>query len=486
MRPSHICRYVKSLALGGALLLLTAWRQRTGVCDIRPELEKRLAGIYDRVIQSAGSVRPIDGGDFGLLARVQELYTSVVGRHRKMTLSRLRAMMKSMGLDSQAGLSLVEMLHQKMKARYKRPVDLEIFFEILERIAAEAFPPAIFADVTPFLALDQLVQMAGVGRGGLPGEGADRTSVQSPMSITTDHSSVVNRQGEEKHACSTVGHGDGGCWRLDLCRGLGPLVLSGEASEASPLARRERGKSRDPPSAVPKEGHGKVAATGRSVGRALSSPGPCQRKQHAGKPVAVRKEKETRNVFPIRAIRGPVARHAGGSGGSSGRSTPSWAKTAHSPAALAAKSWLASGLKWLNLGPCLPDGNRLTNAKLAAALERQSTFTKAEWNEFGITDLRCDHFILVGNSAFRPAAPAKAPRASEIFQQASKKAASAAVAEGRASPLWLASSGEAGRLCIAVNQAHQAPGPKIGKVSAVVANLPNAVVAVSRARSVAP
>ena len=432
------------------------------MCDIRPELEKRLAGIYDRVIQSAGSVRPIDGGDFGLLARVQELYTSVVGRHRKMTLSRLRAMMKSMGLDSQAGLSLVEMLHQKMKARYKRPVDLEIFFEILERIAAEAFPPAIFANVTPFLALNQLVQMAGRCRGGLPGEGADRTSEKSPVSITTDQSSVVKRQGEEKHACSTVGHGVGECWRLDSCRELGPLVLSGEASEASPLARRERGKSRDRPSALSKEGHDKVTATGRSVGRALSSPGPCERKGS---------QTTARHAFPIR---GPVARHAGGSGGSSG------------PAALAPKSSLASGLKWINLGPCLPDGNKLTSAKLAAALERQSTFTKAEWNEFGITDLRCDHFILVGNSAFRPAAPAKAPRASEIFQQASKKAASAAVAEGRASPLWLASSGEAGRLCIAVNLAHQAPGPKIGKVSAVVANLPNAVVAVSRARSVAP
>ena len=52
-----------------------------------------------------------------------------------------------------------------------------------------------------------------------------------------------------------------------------------------------------------------------------------------------------------------------------------------------------------------PSGQELTNKKLSQALESKTQFTQDEWNKFGITGLRADHFIKSGASYFRPAPP---------------------------------------------------------------------------------
>jgi hypothetical protein len=45
------------------------------------------------------------------------------------------------GLGSQLGLSLIDSLYQKAKSKYRRAVDLDVFWEILDSLVAEAFPP---------------------------------------------------------------------------------------------------------------------------------------------------------------------------------------------------------------------------------------------------------------------------------------------------------------------------------------------------------
>ena len=47
------------------------------------------------------------------------------------------------GLGSQLGLSLIDSLYQKAKSKYRRPVDLDVFWEILDSLVAEAFPPGL-------------------------------------------------------------------------------------------------------------------------------------------------------------------------------------------------------------------------------------------------------------------------------------------------------------------------------------------------------
>ena len=64
---------------------------------------------------------------------------------------------------------------------------------------------------------------------------------------------------------------------------------------------------------------------------------------------------------------------------------------------------LASGLKWLKAGDTRPaNGRDLENAKLAETLMSKTGFTQQEWDAFGITDLRMDHFVKVGESYFKP------------------------------------------------------------------------------------
>jgi len=69
----------------------------------------------------------------------------------------------------------------------------------------------------------------------------------------------------------------------------------------------------------------------------------------------------------------------------------------------------ASGLKWkdMGVGATKPTrGTELENAALADALKTKQEFTQAEWDEdessFGIESLTTGHFILVGDTYFRP------------------------------------------------------------------------------------
>ena len=70
------------------------------------------------------------------------------------------------------------------------------------------------------------------------------------------------------------------------------------------------------------------------------------------------------------------------------------------------------GLKWVKVGETAPSGQALDCSKLAKALVNTTTFTKEEWEVFGITDLRTNHFIKSGdfqghqpNTYFQPDTP---------------------------------------------------------------------------------
>eukprot|EP00966_Prymnesium_polylepis_P029733 690676-Prymnesium_polylepis.1 len=62
----------------------------------------------------------------------------------------------------------------------------------------------------------------------------------------------------------------------------------------------------------------------------------------------------------------------------------------------------ASGLKWRSMPHRPAKGRELTSKKLRDALARTAEFTEREWEAFGITDLRTDHFITSGSSYFQP------------------------------------------------------------------------------------
>ena len=65
----------------------------------------------------------------------------------------------------------------------------------------------------------------------------------------------------------------------------------------------------------------------------------------------------------------------------------------------------ASGLKWTEVGAKeLVEGEELSNQKLAGALQGKLEFAQYEWNDFGITELKKEHFIKSGNKYFKPAA----------------------------------------------------------------------------------
>ncbi len=72
----------------------------------------------------------------------------------------------------------------------------------------------------------------------------------------------------------------------------------------------------------------------------------------------------------------------------------------------------ASGLMWRKTGNTLPtSGRSLANSKLSEALSRKTEFTKQEWDAFGIRDLRIDHFVLSGDSYFKPVDASEPPNA---------------------------------------------------------------------------
>ena len=65
---------------------------------------------------------------------------------------------------------------------------------------------------------------------------------------------------------------------------------------------------------------------------------------------------------------------------------------------------LASGLKWNSVGASVPpEGSALDAPALSSALESKTCFTRAEWDEFRIEDLRMDHYVKCLGEYFRPA-----------------------------------------------------------------------------------
>ena len=63
------------------------------------------------------------------------------------------------------------------------------------------------------------------------------------------------------------------------------------------------------------------------------------------------------------------------------------------------------GLKWENCGPTKPvPGQELDHPQLREALKDKTEFTQQEWIGFGITNLRKDHFVKMGDNYFKPAA----------------------------------------------------------------------------------
>ena len=62
------------------------------------------------------------------------------------------------------------------------------------------------------------------------------------------------------------------------------------------------------------------------------------------------------------------------------------------------------GLNWEYVGTDEPIGRELTNTKLVNALKssnaRETTFTHAEWNAFGIKDLRVNDFVRTARRTF--------------------------------------------------------------------------------------
>ena len=233
----EIDRFVKAHVLAGSLLLLARQRRRqwgeAGI-GISSHLASRVIGLYQKVLGAssaasrgrassrgtAQSSRPStaasaasaedDGGgalegeggveEFGLGAKVQELYVRVGGSKRKIDSGRLRLMVKAMGLGSQLGLSLVDTLYQKAKAKYRRPVDLDIFWEILDSLAAEAFPPASFPDTTPYEALNSLLQMAS----GMGGEEGERGVVLRQTSLPPRQVSPMSSRDSSPLACAAA------------------------------------------------------------------------------------------------------------------------------------------------------------------------------------------------------------------------------------------------------------------------------------------
>ena len=64
---------------------------------------------------------------------------------------------------------------------------------------------------------------------------------------------------------------------------------------------------------------------------------------------------------------------------------------------------LASGLKWNSVGASVPpEGSALDAPALASALESKACFSRAEWDEFRIDDLRMDHFVKCRGEYFKP------------------------------------------------------------------------------------
>lgn len=70
----------------------------------------------------------------------------------------------------------------------------------------------------------------------------------------------------------------------------------------------------------------------------------------------------------------------------------------------------ASGLKWMHLGSAKPhNGRELSHEALATALSNSTEFTQAEWDAFGVHDLRTDSFISSAGAYFGPASAASQP-----------------------------------------------------------------------------
>ena len=66
----------------------------------------------------------------------------------------------------------------------------------------------------------------------------------------------------------------------------------------------------------------------------------------------------------------------------------------------------SSGQAWVeDVGGEPIPGREILNPKLAAALDSKTTFTEEEWDAFGISDLRMDHFVKAesGENYFKPA-----------------------------------------------------------------------------------
>ena len=65
----------------------------------------------------------------------------------------------------------------------------------------------------------------------------------------------------------------------------------------------------------------------------------------------------------------------------------------------------ADGLKWQNKGTATPvRGSELTNEKLKTALQTKREFDAKEWREFGVHNLRYDHYIESGGNYYQPVA----------------------------------------------------------------------------------
>jgi len=64
-----------------------------------------------------------------------------------------------------------------------------------------------------------------------------------------------------------------------------------------------------------------------------------------------------------------------------------------------------TGLKWLRAGDRQPgEGRELTGyPALADALQHQTEFTQQEWDAFGVSKLRVDHWVKAGAHHYRPA-----------------------------------------------------------------------------------
>ena len=59
---------------------------------------------------------------------------------------------------------------------------------------------------------------------------------------------------------------------------------------------------------------------------------------------------------------------------------------------------------YTRINKTIRDGELTNNAALAAALNKKQTFSTTEWAEFGVENLRPDHYIKVGVEFFQPGA----------------------------------------------------------------------------------